>query len=177
MMVFQIRSCLLLLAVLAVVSVACSGSQDVPESEPETALDKVVLEYNRYLKWGMYDRAADFVSPAHREGFLGRYEEKGEEFKIVSIEIRGVTYHGPAAIIESEQEWYDESMVVRKERFMEVWSRANGPWQRGERMTKKEYRKRKDELIKELKGGDSDDEDPTPEPAEDEPANEPSAES
>ncbi len=166
-MVFQNRFIVLLFAALTALSVACSGPQEVPESEPETALDKVVDEYNRYLKWGMYDRAADLVDHTHREAFLGRYEEKGEEFKIVGIEIKGVTYHGSAAVIETEQEWYDESMVVRKERFMEVWSRKTGPWLRGERMTKKEYRKRKDELIKKMKGEESGDE---PEPTAKEPA-------
>lgn len=166
-MVFQNRFFVLLSVALIALSVACGGTQEVPESKPEAALDKVVDEYYRYLKWGMYDRAADLVDVSHREAFLGRYEEKGEEFKIVGIEVKGVTYHGNAAVIETEQEWYDETMVVRKERFMEVWSRATGPWMRGERMTKKEYRKRKDELIKKMKGEDSDDE---PEPTAKEPA-------
>lgn len=131
----------------------CGASQDREEKAvvPTATLKDSLLDFQRRMKWGLYEQASLYVDDDHREGFLGRYEERGEEFKIVSLELISAVETSATAVVEVEQEWYDETMVVRKDRFIEIWNKREGVWMRGERMTKKEYRKQKKELADQLK--------------------------
>lgn len=130
-------------------TLACAHGSD-KQLDPKDSADirLIVTDYNMKMKWGMYDAASLYVLPAERQEFIGRYEEKGDDFKIVEIAIKGVTMaDDEKAMIEVEQEWYGADMVVKKERFVEYWEVLDGNWMRGERVTKDEYRKRKKEVI------------------------------
>lgn len=155
---------LLCLFGLLAFSFGCAHGTDKQLNPKESAdIRTIITDYNMKLKWGMYDSAALYIAPAKRQEFLGFYEEKGEDYKIVSLEIKAVTMaDADNALIEVEQEAYDSSMVVKKKRFIEYWSQDDGNWMRGERITKKEYRKRKQEVINALtasKKADTDDTD------------------
>lgn len=127
---------------------ACAPAQKHLDTKETTDLRPTLVDYNMKLKWGMWEQASLYLLPTEREAFLGRHEELGEDFKIVSIEVKSVIFDGPRAEVESEREWYDEGMVVRKERFMEVWTLDDNVWRRGESMTKDEWKKERDALLK-----------------------------
>lgn len=152
-------------------SFGCAHGTDKQLNPKESAdIRTIITDYNMKLKWGMYDSASLYIAPAKRQEFLGFYEEKGEDYKIVSLEIKAVTMaDADNALIEVEQEAYDSSMVVKKKRFIEYWSQDDGNWMRGERITKKEYRKRKQEVIEALtasKKADTDASEVSDEPTE-----------
>jgi len=133
-------------------TVACAHGSDKQLNPKDSAdIRLIVTDYNMKMKWGMYDAASLYILPAERQEFIGRYEEKGDDFKIVEIAIKGVTMaNDDKAMIEVEQEWYGADMVVKKERFVEYWESVDGNWMRGERITKDEYRERKKEVTEAL---------------------------
>ncbi len=161
---------LVLLILLSTMLACAHGSDKQLDPKESTDIRLVLNDYNMKMKWGMYDAASLYIMPDERQEFIGRYEEKGEDFKIVEIAIRNVTLaDDEKAMIEVEQEWYGADMVVKKERYVEYWQVVEGNWMRGERITKDEYRKRKKEVTDALttkKDGDE-------EPAEDEETPEP----
>ena len=142
-----------LFVILALISlVGCAhGEEKETQHKDSPDLQTCVRDHHLKMRWGLWEPASAYVDTAHRQAFLGRYEEKGDDFKIVDIEVRNVTKGGDSAIVEVEQEWYDETMVVKKERFIEFWGQNDGLWMRGERITKDEFRKRKKETADALK--------------------------
>lgn len=137
-----------LILFLFVFAVACAPAQKHLDTKETTDLRPTLVDYNMKLKWGMWEQASLYLLPTEREAFLGRHEELGEDFKIVSIEVKSVVFDGPQAEVESEREWYDEGMVVKKERFVEVWTLDENVWRRGESMTKDQWKKERDALLK-----------------------------
>jgi len=147
------RISLILFAVFGFTFVGCAETQNREEKAvvPTNKLKDVLMDFHRRTKWGLYEQASLYVDDDHREAFLGRYEQRGEEFKIVALELISAVENAGSAVVEVEQEWYDETMVVKKERFIEIWNRQEGAWMRGERMTKKEFRKQKKARTEEIK--------------------------
>lgn len=112
---------------------------------PKTAdeLRVILQDFHMKMRWGLWEQAAAYTAPAYRNEFLGRYEELGDEFKITNIEIKQVTLGDPLAIVDVEQESYQEpEMVVQKKRYIETWQTVNGSWLIGERIPKDEWRER-----------------------------------
>ncbi len=118
---------------------------------PKTAdeLRTILQDFHMKMRWGLWEQAAAYTSPDYRNEFLGRYEELGDDFKIVNLEIKQVTLDDPISLVDVEQESYQEpDMVVQKKRYMESWIFAGGSWMITERIPKEEWRDRQKESPK-----------------------------
>jgi len=142
--------------------VGCAASPD--HIDDTVALRHSVQEFHKNLRWARYQEAAVMVSPEHRNAFIGRYEELGDEFHITELEVKNVTYEKDeqkraVAIVETEQQSYkEETMTVKKEKYIEKWRRDRAGWQMLSRQTKKEWRN-KNKLKPDDKRQDLEDED------------------
>ncbi len=137
----------LLLASLCL-SLGCVSSPT--SSDDGVALESTLMLFHKELRWSRFEEASVYVNPTHRERFLGRYEEMGEDFHIVQLDIKKVTLGRdpasklPTALVECEQQWYREpNMVVKTEIFMESWVRERQGWMMKERMRKDAWRRLK----------------------------------
>lgn len=126
---------------LLLIMVGCAPNQKNRDVKETTDLKMTLTDYHMKMKWGLWEQASLYIVPAQQEGFLGRHDELGEEYKIVNIEVKSVHFDGPRAEVETEREWYDEGMVVKKERFMEEWHVIDSQWRRGESMRKETWKK------------------------------------
>lgn len=159
----------LLLAVLGVGSLGASGggcatTQSNNNLESPQDLQMRVESFHRYLRWEMFEKAAGTVHEAHRETFLGRYEEYGDDLDIVSVEMRRIDRDdspgeetqksgrgsgpktGQRVRVEVEQRWYVEpDMRVKEKRFVEIWELTGQGWMLRERMRREEWRRRQKE--------------------------------
>lgn len=121
-------------------------STDKKDFADPRALPYSVNEFHKQLRWGRYEQAALLIDEAHRQAFLGRYEELGDDFRIVELDLKSVTLEEEHAEVEVEQQWYLESnMIVRTERYIEIWRGRDGRWMLHERTEKEAWRKLKDE--------------------------------
>lgn len=122
----------------------CAASPD--HIDDTVALRHSVQEFHKNLRWARYQEASIMVSPEYRNTFIGRYEELGDEFHITELEVKNVTYEKDEqkraiAIVETEQQSYkEETMTVKKEKYIEKWRRDRAGWQMLSRQTKKEWR-------------------------------------
>ena len=133
----------LLLITLCIVIGGCLTPK--AHENPKTAdeLRVILQDFHMKLRWSLWEQAAAYTAPAYRNEFLGRYEELGDDFKIVNLEIKQVTLGDPISTVDVEQEWYLEpNMVVQKKRYIESWVTVNGTWLIAERIPKEEWRER-----------------------------------
>lgn len=126
--------------------VACAPSQKHLDTKETTDLKPTLADYHMKMKWGLWEQASLYIHPSKRQEFLGRQEELGEEYKIVQIDVKSVKLDGIRAEVETEIEWYDEGMVVKKERFIEEWAVLDSQWRRGDAMKKDEWKKLKQKI-------------------------------
>ncbi|MEZ4458751.1 MAG: hypothetical protein R3E66_03295 [bacterium] len=134
---------------LMLVLSACTPAQKNVDAKATTDLKETLTDYNMKMRWGLWEQAAQYVDPAFKQAFLGELEERGEDYKIVNIDSRNVIFDGPTADVEYEMEWYTESMVVKKDKFVDRWVQVGGLWLRQETMTKDEWRDRKKKVAEE----------------------------
>lgn len=109
------------------------------------ALDEEMRGFHSDLRWARYDHARNTVHDAYRPTFDGKFEERGDDYEIVDMEMKRVDLveEGFAAVVEVEQQWYQlPSTMVEKERFVERWVYEDGRWWMRERMERSEYRDR-----------------------------------
>lgn len=142
-----------LLALLLCVSMSagCAAAQN--SADDGQALKASVTEFHRNLRWSRYEFAAQHVDPKFREAFLGRYEELGDDYHLVQLEIKKLEMtreeDKPVAMIEVEEKWYREpNMVVKTDRVIERWERIRDGWFMIERMEKDEWKAREKERAK-----------------------------
>jgi hypothetical protein len=129
----------------------CAAAQN--SADDGQALKASVTEFHRNLRWSRYEFAAQHVDPTFREAFLGRYEELGEDYHLVQLDIKklemGTEDEKPIATIEVEEKWYKEpNMVVKTDRVVERWTRIRDGWFMSERLKKDEWKEREKEAIK-----------------------------
>ncbi|MEM1347312.1 MAG: hypothetical protein AAGI01_02065 [Myxococcota bacterium] len=152
------------------ITIMGAGCAITSEASPDDAvsLQATSAEFSKNLRWGRYAEASLHVAPDYREEFLGYYEELGEDFHFVGLEVRKVDMEKAKedqaqvtiATIEVEQEWYVEpGMVVHKERFIEEWRRERAGWILTDRVRKEEWKRRKKEEADEVLA-------PSPEPTD-----------
>lgn len=113
--------------------------------DPKTTqeLRHVLQDFHMKMRWGLWEQAAQYTTDNYRNEFLGRYEELGEDYKIVELNVKTVTLGEPVSTVEIAQEWYVEpDMTVQKKRFVESWVFLAGGWRINERITKAEFRER-----------------------------------
>lgn len=139
-------------------------AQENPKTTDE--LRTVLQDFHMKLRWSLWEQAAAYTSPDFRNEFLGRYEELGEDFKIVDLEVKSVTIDDPISIVDVEQQWYQEpDMVVQKKRYIESWVLLGGNWRIIERIPRDEWRERQTKTPEETPQAE-----PEVEPAKHDPA-------
>lgn len=137
-----ILSTFFVLLLLAVSSMGCASMNEDKPGDPR-ALEEAFRAFHINMRWARWEHASDQVHEAYRQEFLGRYEELGDDFQIVDMDLKSVEIvdEGFAAIIEVEQEWHQlPSTVIEKERFVERWVYSDGRWSLRERLTREAYR-------------------------------------
>lgn len=122
---------------------ACTPNQKHLDAKDTTELKERLTDYQMKMRWGMYEQASQYVDPRFKQAFIGEMEERGEDYKIVSIEAKNVVIDGVVAEVEYEMEWHSESMVVKKDKFIDRWVQVGTVWLRQDSMTKDEWRKKK----------------------------------
>lgn len=151
-----LRCVLCALLMVTFTAPAMMGCQPQPERSPSmddgTELQDALRAFHKNLRWGRYDHAAKLVDDSYEPTFSGRYEELGEDFHMVSLEIMDVEMQkgdkkaSARALVTVEQQWYIEpNMSVKKEKFVELWARTQAGWRLTERLEKKEWREREKE--------------------------------
>ena len=127
---------------LVVGTSACSTIGEERPGDPQ-ALEAEARNFHMNMRWSRWEHASDSVHPAFRQEFMGRYEELGDDFDIVDLDLKSaeLTEEGFAAILEVEQEWFQlPNTSVESERFVERWIYEDGVWRMRERMKREEYR-------------------------------------
>ena len=141
----------LMLASLLALMLCTSGcmTPPTPTVEDSSDLNTALQLFHKHLRWANYESAAALVAPTWRNVFLGRYEEYGEDFHMVMLEVlkvemvAGESAMTPQARVEVEQQWYREpNMTVKKERFVEEWQRSRNGWMLTQRTEKQEWKER-----------------------------------
>ncbi len=86
------------------------------------------------------------VAESHRQTFMGRYEEHGDDYDIVDIRIKQIKVQSKEqARVEVQQKWYVEPvMTVEEARFVEVWRLASGGWKLEDRLQKEQWKSRQE---------------------------------
>ena len=134
-----------LLASLFVFGCITPKAHENPKTTEE--LRTILQDFHMKLRWQLWDQAASYATDDYRNEFLGRYEELGEDFKIVNLEIKTVTLDDPISTVDVEQESYGDNMVVEKKRYIESWIYISGVWRIAERIPKKEWRERQKKAL------------------------------
>ncbi|MBA2663101.1 MAG: hypothetical protein H0U74_12465 [Bradymonadaceae bacterium] len=128
---------------------ACATKPEAKRPGDPQALQYNLNNFHLDLRWGRWEQAALYVADGYRQSFLGRYEELGDDFKIVDLNIKSITIEVEMAEVDVEQESYKmPSMVVATVRYIEVWKTVGDSWQLFERTERDEYRKAKQEKAK-----------------------------
>lgn len=112
--------------VAALALVGCSNPQ-----QPRENLGYSVQTYHQHMRWRRYPMASKFLVPEDRNAFLGRYDELGDDFKVVSIDVRHVEVEpdGISARSEVVVEWLKEpDMKVHKEKWSQTWVLVDKIW-------------------------------------------------
>jgi hypothetical protein len=132
---------------LMLATFACkTPSSEKKDFADPRALPFSVNEFYKEFRWGRYEQASMHIDESYRHGFLGRYEELGDSFRIVDLELKSMKFEDDYAEVEVEQQWYVEAdMIVRTERYVEIWKPDSGRWLLHERVEKEAWRKQKEE--------------------------------
>ena len=133
----------LLMSLLVLLLAGCLTPKAHENPKTTQELQVALQDFHMKLRWGLWEQAAAYTADNYRNQFLGRYEELGEDYKIVKLEVKQVKLGDPVSTVEVEQEWYVEPvMVVQKKRYIESWVFHAGMWRINERITKEEFRSR-----------------------------------
>lgn len=99
---------------------ACGG----PVRTPEQVLEEQLQAFHGHLRWGRVSEASSFVDDAHRNVFLGMYEEYGDEYEVTEFELESVQYErgsDEAEVIVWMQWFRLPSTRVNEETYRETW--------------------------------------------------------
>lgn len=120
-----------------------------PTVDESNELQGALRNFHKNLRWARYEFAAELIVDEYKQTFLGRYEELGDDFHIVMLEVTkvellpGEELGQARASVEVEQQWYKEpNMTVKKDVFIELWERDRSGWRLTERLPRDEYRAR-----------------------------------
>lgn len=137
----------LMWALVALLCLATVGCASLPEQEEKPGdpadLETRVSDFHTYLRWQLYEDAAELTHEAYRHRFDGEFEERGDDFRITELNVRRVEFveDGFTAHVEVEQEWYQlPSTTVQNKRFMERWVWDDDQWLLRERILRDQFR-------------------------------------
>lgn len=141
------KSLILSLTVLTLLALTgpLTGCATPGEERPgdPAALQSDVRAFHTNFRWARWEHASRSVHEAYVQEFMGRYEELGEDYRIVDMTTVSMEMEddGFSALVEVDQEWYQlPSTSVQKVRFVERWVWEDGRWWMRERMPRDEYR-------------------------------------
>ncbi len=120
----------------------CATGPDERPGDP-AALQAEVRAFHTNLRWARWEHASNSIHDAYVQEFMGRYEELGEDYRIVDVTTVSAEIgdDGRSAVVEVDQEWYQlPSTSVQKVRFVERWVFEDDRWSLRERMPRDEYR-------------------------------------
>jgi hypothetical protein len=94
---------------LAVLLSACASGDGM-----HTKLRDASSAYNRHLRWGDFDRAADYLPVASREAFLGQHDGFADELVIVDYQMTRLKLDKETGIAASRVEvsWHTERRLI-----------------------------------------------------------------
>ena len=131
--------------VVAVATIGCATITEDPGAGDPDLVEEEASNFHTNLRWARYEHAAEAVHDDYRTQFEAIYEERGDDYEIVDMEMKSAEMmeDGYAAKIEVEQQWYElPSTVVETDRFVERWIYEDEGWWLRERLRRDEYRDR-----------------------------------
>jgi len=103
--------------------VSCGGSC-VSGDGLQTELRNATTEYNRSLRWGDFDRAAEHLPVKSQQAFLEQHEAVREELVIVDYEVTRLDLDAGTGVATSRAEvsWHtDRQLVLKTTEVEQVW--------------------------------------------------------
>ncbi len=111
---------------LLVASVGCATGDGM-----QTKLQDATGGYNRYLRWGDVDRAAEYLPAVSRHAFLEQHDDVRDELVIVDYEITRLQLDKARGTATSRAEltWHTERrLIVETTAVDQVWQWHEGGW-------------------------------------------------
>jgi hypothetical protein len=87
--------------------------------------------YNRYLRWGDIDRAAEFLPPVSRNAFLESHEDVEDDLVIVEYNVTRlqIDKERGTATSRAELKWHTERRLILEETAVDqTWQWHEGNW-------------------------------------------------
>ncbi len=87
--------------------------------------------YNRYVRWGDLDRAAEYLPVEARGEFMTRHEELKDDLVIVEYEITRLTLNKEKGTATSRAhiQWHtDRRLIVEETQVEQLWQWHEGNW-------------------------------------------------
>ena len=106
--------------------VACASGDGM-----QTKLQDATSGYNRYLRWGDYDRAAEYLPQTSRDSFLHLHERVSEDLVVVDYRITrlSIDKETGSASCRAEIEWHtDRRLIVETTSVDQLWQWYEGSW-------------------------------------------------
>lgn len=121
---------LVLVASLFTGACASPGKNSPKSEKPGTDLNNSIQGFHRFLRWGKFRKASQFVAADYREGFLNGLMEREGKLEVVEIEVKRVQMSdSDRAVVEVRQKQYsDKSMKLRTREMTEIWEKTDGKW-------------------------------------------------
>lgn len=95
----------------------------------QTKLREQTTEYNRELRWGDIDRAADFLPAGAQRAFLDRHERVKDELVIVDYEMTRLDFEPQTGVATSRTrvDWHtDRELIVKSTEVDQTWQLHEG---------------------------------------------------
>ena len=147
----------------------CAQTEEKQNEDPgdQFELQRTIQSFHRKLRWGEFEKASYMVAESHRQEFLGRYEEYGEDFDIVDLEVKTVQQlDTDRRKVKVDQKWLIEpDMTVNDDTYVEIWKRRGSGWELEERVKEKEWKRRQDSSSDDNSGSKETSGEPTDTPA------------
>lgn len=117
------------LLALAVALALGSSAACISVDNLQSKLRDTTSEYNRMLRWGDIDRAADHLPAESQQAFLDRYESVKDELVIVDYEMTRLDYEPQTGVATSRArvDWHtDRHLIVKTTEVDQTWQFHEG---------------------------------------------------
>jgi len=121
---------ILVAAIASLLGVATAGGCATPDGMQEKLYD-ATRGYNRALRWGDFDRAAEYLPDAAVESFLSQSEEVEDKLVILEYQLSRLKLDKQTGEAGSRVEirWHtDDRLIVQETIVDQVWQFWEGQW-------------------------------------------------
>lgn len=97
----------------------------------QNKLQEASRGYNRNLRWGDFDRAAEYLPASSRSLFMAHHEEISDRLVIVDYQVTRLELNKEKGTAASRAEivWHtDDMLIVQTTRVDQVWQWHEGNW-------------------------------------------------